>query len=162
VQRPVPIAIGAMSNRGLAVAADHADIVSFAGLRQAKGGPPGAFTVASAAQTDTLVGYVGERRAGRPYEADMLLQVVQIGVDPNRAAEELAERIPGLDAARVLDSPFVLLAPGARYGAAELLRRSERWGFSSVTAFWPSIDALREIRDALPAARRQYHSHGSL
>jgi probable F420-dependent oxidoreductase len=33
VQQPPPLAIGAMSRRGLAVAAEHADIVSFAGLR---------------------------------------------------------------------------------------------------------------------------------
>jgi Luciferase-like monooxygenase len=42
----------AMSTRGLAVAADHADIVSFSGLRQLKDGPPGAFTVATSDQTD--------------------------------------------------------------------------------------------------------------
>src|SRR5262245_58034288 len=72
--RPIPLAIGAMSTRGLAVAADHADVVAFAGLRQVKGRPPGTITVASAAQTDALVAYVGERHGPRPYEADMLLQ----------------------------------------------------------------------------------------
>jgi probable F420-dependent oxidoreductase len=73
VQQPLPLAVGAMSTRGLAVAADHADIVSFSGLRQLKDGPPGAFTVATSDQTDELVGYVDRRRGARPYEADMLL-----------------------------------------------------------------------------------------
>jgi hypothetical protein len=39
----------------------------------------------------------------------------------------------------VLDLPFVLLARDARDAAAELQRR---WGFSSITASWPSRDAV--------------------
>jgi hypothetical protein len=35
----------------------------------------------------------------------------------------------------VLDSPFVLLARDAQEAAAELQRRSVRWGFSSIAAF---------------------------
>jgi hypothetical protein len=49
----------------------------------------------------------------------------------------------------VLDSPFVLLARDTTEGAAELLRRAKRWDFASVTAFWSSIEALREVRDAM-------------
>jgi hypothetical protein len=43
----------------------------------------------------------------------------------------------------VLDLPSVLLARDARDGAAELQRR---WGFSSITASWPSRDAVHEVR----------------
>jgi hypothetical protein len=149
VQRPLPLA---MSARGLAVAAVHAEIVSFAG--QIAGGPPGALTVATGDETDELVDHVRHVRAERPYEADMLLQAVLIGVDPRQAAAELAGRAPALDSARVLDSPFVLLARDAGEGAVELLRRAERWGFSSVTAFWSSLDGLREVGDAMPPAYR--------
>jgi probable F420-dependent oxidoreductase len=155
VQEPLPLAIGAMSRRGLAVAANHADIISFAGLRQQQARPPDAFTVATSEQTDGLVAYVNDLRSERPYEADMLLQAVQIDIDPDQAASELAARVPGLDPQRLLDSPFVLLARDAHEGAARLQRRSERWGFTSVTAFWPSIDALQRVRNALPAGRRQ-------
>jgi probable F420-dependent oxidoreductase len=130
VQRPLPLAVGAMSARGLAVAAEHADIVSFAGLRQMAGGPPGALTVATGDETDELVDRVRRIRGERPYEADMLLQAVEIGVDPQQAAAELAGRAPGLDPQRVLDSPFVLLARDASEGAAELLRRAKRWDFA--------------------------------
>jgi probable F420-dependent oxidoreductase len=155
VQQPLPLAVGAMSTRGLAVAAEYADIVSFSGLRQLTDGPPGAFTVATSDQTDELVGYVDRRRGGRPYEADMLLQAVQIDVDPQQAAIELANGIAGLEPERVLDSPFVLLARDAREAAAQLQRRSERWGFSSIAAFWPSIDALHAVRDAMRDAGRR-------
>jgi len=41
VQQPVPLMIAAMSHAGLSVAARHADIVGFAGLRQVKGGSSG-------------------------------------------------------------------------------------------------------------------------
>jgi hypothetical protein len=84
VQRPLPLAVGAMSARGLAVAAEHADIVSFAGLRQMAGGPPGALTMATGDETDELVDRVRCIRGERPYEADMLLQAVEIGVDPSK------------------------------------------------------------------------------
>jgi hypothetical protein len=84
----------------------------------------------------------------------MLLQAVQIDVDPHQAASELANGVPGLEPERVLDSPFVLLARDAREAAAELQRRSEHRGFSSITAFWPAIDALRAVRDAVPGRTR--------
>jgi hypothetical protein len=85
----------------------------------------------------------------------MLLQAVQIDVDPEQAAREHAARAPGLDPQRVLGSPFVLLARIAEERAAELQRRSDRWDFMSVTAFWPSIDALDRVRNAMPAGSRQ-------
>jgi hypothetical protein len=55
----------------------------------------------------------------------------------------------------VLDSPFVLLGRDAQEAAAGLQRRSERWGFSSIAAFWPSIDALHAVRDAMRDAGRR-------
>jgi probable F420-dependent oxidoreductase len=148
MQQRLPLAIGAMSTRGLTVAADHADIVCLAGVRQVKGQPPGTFTLADGELTDELVAHVDERRDGRPYEADMLLQTVQVDVDPQRAAAQFAARVPSLDPQRVLDSPFVLLAGDARQAAAELRERSERWGIGSVTTLWPSMDALNAVREA--------------
>ena len=43
VQRPLPIAVGAMTAPGLRVAARWADIVAFAGPRQVRGTPSGTF-----------------------------------------------------------------------------------------------------------------------
>jgi alkanesulfonate monooxygenase SsuD/methylene tetrahydromethanopterin reductase-like flavin-dependent oxidoreductase (luciferase family) len=50
VQRPVPLLVGAMSDPALSVAARHAEIVGFAGLRHVTGAPAGTFTVCSAAE----------------------------------------------------------------------------------------------------------------
>lgn len=149
VQQPLPLVVGAMSRLGLAVAAEHADIVSFAGLRQLKSQAAGTFTVATSDETDELVSYVNELRSGRPFEADMLLQVVRVGVEPEHAARQLAHNLPGVTPQRVLDSPFVLFAGTAEAAAVELERRRERWGFESITTFWSSVDDLYEVRCAM-------------
>ncbi|MDQ4131190.1 MAG: LLM class flavin-dependent oxidoreductase, partial [Actinomycetota bacterium] len=79
VQRPVPVMIGAMSKDGLALAAEHADIVGFAGLRQIEGEPPGNFTLASGAETAERVEHVRRVAGGRSYRSDILLQAVLLG-----------------------------------------------------------------------------------
>jgi probable F420-dependent oxidoreductase len=86
VQQPVPVMIGAMSAAGLSVAASHADIVGFAGLRQIAHRPPGSFTLSSAAETRQRTDQVRAQAAGRPYRSDVLLQAVVIGQDPDKTA----------------------------------------------------------------------------
>lgn len=56
-RRPLPLLVGAMSRGGLAVAAEHADIVSFSCLRHRRGHPPGSLRPATVAEN---------RRTGRP------------------------------------------------------------------------------------------------
>jgi len=65
VQRPVPLMVAAMSHAGLSVAARHADIVGFAGLRQVKGAQTGTFTLCSADETAQRVRQVRELAGGR-------------------------------------------------------------------------------------------------
>jgi hypothetical protein len=77
VQRPVPVLVGAMSASGLAVAARHADIVGFAGLRQLPGAPPGTFTVASLGLT-----------AGQLLDSPFVL----LATDAGAATDELRRR----------------------------------------------------------------------
>ena len=64
VQRPVPLMVAAMSAAGLAVAARHADIVGFAGLRQVPGASRGTFTLVGAAETAERWPRSASRRAG--------------------------------------------------------------------------------------------------
>ena len=144
VQRPVPVMVGAMSSSGLSVAARHADIVGFAGLRQLPGAPPGTFTVSSAAETQERVTQVREQTEGRPYRSDVLVQAVVLG-DPAASAARIAKEAPGLTAEQLLDSPFVLLAGDARAAAEELRRRQERYGFTSVTTHQPYLEPLGEV-----------------
>lgn len=119
VQHPVPLMVGAMSGPGLSVAARHADIVGFAGLRQIRGSPAGTFTVYSSAETAARVEQVRQAAGARSYRSDVLLQAVVIGRDPEDAAARIAASAPGLTVEQLLDTPFVLLAGGSsRDGAA--------------------------------------------
>ena len=145
VQHPLPIMVGAMSDAGLAVAARHADVVGFAGLRQIAGAPAGQLTFCSAAQTADQVTAVARLAGDRPYRSDALLQAVVIDSDPEQAATELVAELPGLTVEQVLDTPFVLLASSAREAAAELERRRLRYGFDSVTTHEPNLEALGAV-----------------
>ena len=145
VQQPVPVMIGAMSRRGLAVAARHADIVGFAGLRQVEGAPAGTFTLASGAETAERVEDVRRQAAGRPYRSDLLLQTVVLGRDPEEVAAEIVAGAPELSVAQILDCPFVLFAVDARQAADELRRRSDVFGIDSVTSHHPSLEALGQV-----------------
>jgi probable F420-dependent oxidoreductase len=147
--RPVPLLVGAMSRGGLSVAADHADIVGFSGLRHRAGHQPGTLRPATAAETDELVGFVRERAAARTYESDVLLQSVTIDGDPLNAAKRLAAEEPELEPEELIEAPCVLLARNAAEAAAEIERRRDRWGFTSITTFAPSSDALARVRREL-------------
>lgn len=144
VQQTVPILVGAMSGLGLAVAARHADIVGFAGLRQAPGAPAGTFTLSSAAETRERVNQVRGQANGRSYRSDVLLQAVVIG-DPAASASQIAASTPGLTVEQLLDTPFVLLAHNAGAAADELRRRQQIYGFDSVTTHQPNLEALGEV-----------------
>lgn len=151
VQDPIPVAIGAMSQRGLAVAAEFAEIIAFGAVRHKRGHPPGTLTAATAKETDDLVAAVRRQAGPRPFESDVLLQRVELGKDPLTAAKAWVEREEETEDPMVLaESPCVLFAPTAVDAAAEVERRWERWGFTSFTTFPASSDALaavaRELR----------------
>jgi len=145
VQQPVPVMVGAMSGPGLSVAARHAEVVGFAGLRQITGAPAGTFTLSSAAETAQRVDQVRAGADGRPYRSDVLLQQVVIGRDPEAAAAEIAASGSNLTVEQLLDTPFVLLARDADQAATELRRRQEVYGFDSVTTHQPNLEALGEV-----------------
>jgi probable F420-dependent oxidoreductase len=150
VQRPVPVLVGAMSRGGLSVAAEHADIVAFSALRHARGQPAGALTAATAEETDAFVALVRERASGRRFESDVLLQTVELGRDPLTAARQAVEReYHGIDPLVLAESPCALFARSAVEAAAELERRRQRWGFTSFTTFWPSAEAIAQVRREL-------------
>lgn len=145
VQRPVPLMVAAMSAAGLGVAARHADVVGFAGLRQVRGESPGTLTLVPAAETAERVAAVREQAGGRSYRSDVLLQHVAIGPSPAQSAAEMAAAMTWITAEEILASPFVLHAETAEEGATELRRRHELYGFDSVTTHQPSMEALGQV-----------------
>ena len=148
VRAGVPMLIGAMSHHGLAVAARHADIVAFSGLRQVKGAAPGTFTVSSASETAERVEEVRRQAGDRPYRSDVLLQKVIIGREPHETAAEIAAATPGLSVEQILDTPFVLFGRDADHAAQELRRRHHVYGFDGVTTHQPNMEALGEVMAA--------------
>jgi probable F420-dependent oxidoreductase len=149
VQRPVPVFVGAMSPRALAVAARVGEVVALGGGMQLKGAPPGTLTFASAEQTDARVAEVRRVREQLDLPSpsfDALLQQVVLGrtVD-DVGAEWEAESGGAIRVADVAASPFLLAAPTAQEAAAELARRSERWGITSWCTHAPSGPALAEV-----------------
>jgi probable F420-dependent oxidoreductase len=147
-QTEVPIALGAMTSRGLGVAAKHADIVAFAGLLQVRGAAPGTFTVASAAETEARVREVQSLAAGRDYRTDALLQAIVIGEEPETAAASLAEQFGTISAEQLLDTPFALLARDPAHAAEIIAERRDRFGFHSFTTHQPYLEALGQVIDA--------------
>jgi probable F420-dependent oxidoreductase len=154
VQQPVPLMVAAMSEPGLAVAARHADIVGFSGLRQVRGASLGTFTLVSNGETADRVAQVRRLAGDRRYRSDVLMQQVVVGPGWREAAAQMVAAAPQLSVDEVVDSPFVLYAQDADRGAAELAVRHERYGFDSYTTHQPSMEALGEV---IAAYRRGSH-----
>jgi probable F420-dependent oxidoreductase len=149
VQRPVPLLLAAMSAAGLAVAAQHGDVVALSGLLQAPGAPGGTFVLASSEQTDGRVDLVRQARRTSglgPARFDALLQHVVVDRDPEEVAAEFERSTDGrITAASTLDSPFVLLATSPEEAADQLVGRAERWGITSWCTHAPSGPALARV-----------------
>jgi probable F420-dependent oxidoreductase len=144
-QGHIPVVVGAMTPRGLRVAAEHADIVSFSGLLQVRGAPAGTLTVASAAETEQRVADVRDMANGRAYRSDALLQRIVIGEDPSAAAARLAAEIKTISAEQLLDTPFLLLARDRAHAIELIAERHERFGFDSFSTHEPNLETLGEV-----------------
>ena len=155
VQRPVPVMVAAMGGRGLRFAAEHADVVGLAGALQVPGRPAGSFILADSALTDERVALVHDVAAahGRRPELDVLLQQVVLDADPAEtvatAAEDAAAQGMGhLTPELLRDTPFALFAATPQDAAAELRRRTERWGVRCWSTHAPWGDALARVAAA--------------
>src|SRR3569833_176405 len=103
--------IAGNSDGVLELAAEHADIVGFGGLRQQPGKPPGTFKLDNAEAMDERVAFF-RARTGRHPEYNMLVQHVEVTADRQAAAEawhELTERSAVPDARELLGAPPLLL-----------------------------------------------------
>lgn len=149
VQTPVPLLVGAMSARALDVAVQVADVVALTGAAQVPGAPAGTFRLCSSAETDERVAQVRAERSrrGLPHPTlDALLQQVSLDRDPVQAATEVAADLGGrVTVDELLDTPFLLFARTPEDAAAELLRRSRRWGIGSWCVHAPSGPELARV-----------------
>ncbi|MEU0468687.1 TIGR03621 family F420-dependent LLM class oxidoreductase [Amycolatopsis sp. NPDC006131] len=147
-----PLLIAGNSDGVLRLAAEHADIVGFAGLKHARGYPPGTFDVASAAELDDRVGFVRSATT-RPLEFNMLIQNVVVADDPVPALEEWLAGVPselGWSAARLVDAPQMLAGTPEQI-AATIRAMRERYGFTYFTVFEMSMEEFAPVIPLLRA-----------
>jgi probable F420-dependent oxidoreductase len=145
-----PLLLGGNSDGVLRLAAEHADIVGFAGLRQAPGRPPGTFrleTDAAAAMDERVAFFTGEAgERAKDIEFNMLVQRVTITDDRRAAAAawltEDADHGSSVDL--LLDAPQLLMGTVEEI-AAQLVARRERYGFSYITVFEPELEKFAPV-----------------
>ncbi|WP_027934012.1 TIGR03621 family F420-dependent LLM class oxidoreductase [Amycolatopsis thermoflava] len=146
-----PLLVAGNSDGVLRLATEHADIVGFAGLKHARGYPPGTFDLASAAELDDRVGFVRSATA-RQVEFNMLIQNVVVADDPVPALEEWLAGVPselGWSAARLVDAPQMLAGTPEQI-AAKIRAMRERYGFTYFTVFEM---AMEEFAPVIPLLR---------
>jgi len=161
IERP-PLLIGGTGERVLRLAAQRADIVSFAGLHQISGKPPGSFRLSTAEQALGQVEFVRSAAGAR---ADSLVlnnfvKFVEVTDDRRGAAERLVAedddylRIPDVETA--LHTPFLLIGTEAEI-AEQIVDDRRRYGFSAITVQRPHMEVLGPIigrvREPAAAAR---------
>ncbi|OXM73246.1 TIGR03621 family F420-dependent LLM class oxidoreductase [Amycolatopsis sp. KNN50.9b] len=131
-----PLLIAGNSDGVLRLAAEHADIVGFAGLKHARGFPPGTFDLAGADELDERVGFVRSANT-RPLEFNMLIQNVVVADDPVPALTEWLADEPaelGWSAERLVAAPQVLAGTPEEI-AAKIRAMRDRCGFTYFTVF---------------------------
>ncbi|GGT42468.1 LLM class F420-dependent oxidoreductase [Streptomyces purpureus] len=149
-----PLLIGGNGDRVLRLAAEHADIAAFAGVRQ----QDGVFTLCSPAELDERVAAYHRFAAGRaaPAELNLLLQIVQVTDDRAGAVKELMPYVPQLTEAQVLELPVVAVGTVEEI-ADQLLGQRERYGFTYFTVLDPAMEAfgpvVAEVRERERRAR---------
>ena len=146
VQARVPFLIGGHGRRVVELAAQHADIFQFTGLKMSADGSisPAGFGVDDLVQrAEWLAAAAGDRDA--QIERSALVQFTAVG-DDAPAAADLVERF-GLDERTIAESPFALGGSVAEIGEKiESLR--ERLGITHYVVrdpdgFAPVVQALR-------------------
>ncbi|OXM65256.1 TIGR03621 family F420-dependent LLM class oxidoreductase [Amycolatopsis vastitatis] len=139
--------IAGNSDGVLDLAAEHADVVGFAGLRQQPGKPPGTFKLDNAEAMDERVAYFRSRAGHREAEYNMLVQRVVVTEDRRAAAaawHEETERSTARDVDELLDVPQLLLGTVEEI-AGQLENRRERYGFSYITVFEPYLETFAPV-----------------
>ncbi|MBB4688278.1 TIGR03621 family F420-dependent LLM class oxidoreductase [Amycolatopsis jiangsuensis] len=138
--------IAGNSDGVLRLAAEQADIVGFAGLRQERGRPPGTFALDNADVLAERVGYFRALAGNRAVEHNLLVQRVVITDDRRAAAAEwhAATERSAASIEEVLEAPQLLFGTVDEV-VAQLVARRERYGFSYITVFEPTMETFAPV-----------------
>jgi probable F420-dependent oxidoreductase len=145
--RRVPLLIGGNGDRVLRLAGRLADIAGFAGITHNRDATDVRFTHFGPDGLQDRIAVVRDAAGDRfdDIELNALIQAVVVSDDRRAAAEQLTAEVGGVDAAELLDSPFVLLGTHAEM-AETLAQRQHRFGVS----YWTVFDEWAGRPSALP------------
>jgi probable F420-dependent oxidoreductase len=146
-----PLIVGGTGDRVLTIAARHADIIGVAGTYQVAGKPPGAFRLATAADTDERMRFVREVAGERSADVEwhLLVQMVVRTTDRRAAAADMISRLgTEMTVDEALATPYLLIGTPEQM-ADQLLASRERYGFSYVTVHEPFREAFEPVVERL-------------
>ncbi|MFJ6698860.1 LLM class F420-dependent oxidoreductase [Streptomyces sp. NPDC091272] len=147
VQDPrTPLLIAGNGDRVLRLAAQHADVVAFAGATSGKDGSRLITAEALEERVRTYRRFAAERAAEA--ELNLLIHQVVVTDDRHAAAREFVRHSPYLTEDQVLELP--VLAIGTVQQIAEQLRANrERYGFSYLTVLHPHLEEFGPVIEEL-------------
>lgn len=142
-----PLLVGGTGDRVLRIAAETADIIALAGVRQLPGEAPGAFRICTADEADERVRFARESAGARADRAEWhaLVQAVIPTDDRRSAAAELLPRLGDtMTIDQILETPFLLIGTSEEM-ADQLRRNRDRFGFTYYTVHGPYLDAFAPV-----------------
>ena len=144
-----PIMIGGGGDLMIRLAAEKADIVSFAGRMHVHGQPPGTLRVTTRAEIEERVKFFEAAAGERVNEIERNLFVLDVEVTNDRrsAAERIAEDYaPHSDVDDIMESPNMMFGTEDEI-AQQLLDHRERYGFTYFTVQRPHMEVLGPVID---------------
>ncbi|MFJ1747167.1 TIGR03621 family F420-dependent LLM class oxidoreductase [Streptomyces sp. NPDC088116] len=141
-----PLLIGGNGDRVLRLAAEHADITAFTGVRSTPDGMRALSTEELARRVTAYQGFASGRAV--PAELNLLLQAVTITPDRRAAVPDVRPMAPHLSDDQLLDLPLVAVGT-VRQIADQLRERRERFGFSYLTVLDPFMEAFAPVIEEL-------------
>ncbi|WP_030566767.1 TIGR03621 family F420-dependent LLM class oxidoreductase [Streptomyces aureocirculatus] len=152
-QPRVPLLIGGNGDRMLRLTAEYADIASFTCRRPVPGSTTGQLMPLTPAELDERIvryeKFAAERAArAEPAELNVLIQLVAVTEDRERALQPLVDRLPELPMEQALDMPIALVGTVEQI-TAQVRAQRERYGFSYLTVLEPFMEEFAPVMEAL-------------
>lgn len=149
-QPRVPLLLGGNGDRVLRLTAEHADIASFTARRPVPGSTTGQLFPLTPEELDEKIARYRKFAVGRPEPAELnlLVQLVAVTGDRERALQPLVDRVPGLTMDLALVMPIALTGTLEEI-TAQVRAQRDRYGFTYLTVLEPFLEEFAPVMEAL-------------